>query len=238
MNQTHPQNQQQDQQYAQNQQQDQQYVQNQQQAQQYAQNQQQAYPQPPYMPQAAPEKKLRRQTCGFILTCLLLVFSCIAGLDSLYEACCMLFRLSDGTFGGLEFTSNIFASAGSFIDAAFFALTLFKPEFLAGKPDKKIILYLAVANGCVAICESIENPENALQIFAGHSLAAAIIFLMYFGDDESKSCCNCFKPWVYKTVPSFYPYPDQGPQFMPQQQHQSQVHPQSIPQYDQKLPNV
>jgi hypothetical protein len=231
MNQTQPQNQQQAQQYAQNQQQ----------AQQYAQNQQQAYPQPPCMPQDAPEKKLRRQTCGFILTCFFLVIGCIAGSQSLYKACSMLFRLADGTFNGLEFTANIFASAGHFVCVAFFALTLFKPEFLAGKPDIKNILYLVAGFVCLAISESIENnSENVLGIFAGHSLIVAITFLMYFGDDESKSCCNCFKPWVYKAVPSFYPYPypDQGPQFMPQQQHQSQVHPQSNPQYDQKLPTV
>jgi hypothetical protein len=210
--------------------------------QQYAQYQQQAFPQPPFMPQAAPEKRLRRQTCGFILVCFFLVIGCIGSLKALYEACCMVFRLDDVTFDGLELTALIFKAVGCFVNVTFLALTLFKPEFLAGKPDKKNILYLFVANSCIAISESIEYPtvENVLGIFAGHSLLVALDFLMYFGDDESKSCCNCFKPWVYKAVPSYYPYPypGQGPQFMPQQQHQSQVHPQSNPQYDQKLPNV
>jgi hypothetical protein len=210
--------------------------QNQQQAQQYAQYQQHAHPQPPFMPQAAPERKLTRQTCGFILACFALIFSCIMGLKGFYEACSMLFRLSDGTFDGLEFTANIFMAAGCFISVAFYALMLFKPEFLAGKPDKKKLLYLVAANACFGIWEGIKNPtvEKVLQIFAARSFSVAINFLMYFGDDESKSCCNCFKPWVYKTVPSFYPYPGQGPQFMPQQQHQSQVNPQN----GQKLSNV
>jgi hypothetical protein len=159
---------------------------------------QQAYPQ-----HAAPEKKLTRQTCGFIIACIALVVLSNASAQSLYEAFSMLLRSDDVTFDGLELTALIFKAAGCFVCVAFYALMLFKPEFLAGKPDKKKLLYLVAANGFIWIWESIKNPtvEAVLGLFALHSFSVAINFLMYYGDDESKSCFNCFKPWVYKKVP-------------------------------------
>lgn len=167
---------------------------------------QETYPQP--------HKNLKRQTCGFIITIVYLAISCYMSLCALQELYEMMpydiYEFEDEIFDNIIFfTSKFFEFAAFTIFAVFFCLTLFKPEFLAGKPDKKKSLVLLVAFGFLCISQTIAKRDfrDIVITFAIHMKLFAVMFFMYFDDfDESNSCFNCFKPWEYETVQPIYPY--------------------------------
>jgi hypothetical protein len=115
---------------------------------------------------------------------------------------------------------NIYYGAygvGDFITWIFFFNLLHYPDYAAGNPSYIIFwpLYLGLIVKAAAYAYLYFNNLNiyGIGIKLGIEFVVTLVLILVYGaNDESKSCCLCFKPWVYKTkmVPYNAAYPPQG----------------------------
>jgi hypothetical protein len=149
------------------------------------------------------EEKFKRQACGFITTIIILIVFCLAAVGNVVSAFNQLFE-KNTTFNWEKFASLVFDFSASSINATFFGSALLKPEFLAGNPDRKKFLPVAIGLALAFVSRTIDplHSEPLYRAFGAFAVFGFLLFLMYFNADESKSLCNCFKPWVITSVTS------------------------------------
>lgn len=193
----------------------------------------QAYPQPAQK-FSATEPVAERQTCGYIIS----VIGAIWGFLIIYSG------LSACIF--LDFQINyVFSALAGISLAGFHVMALSKPEYLKGKPGFMKLAPLLAFSFFDALSSiftkidlrpfrelGIEPPSfesTLINAIIGALIIVAISYAMYGSDDESGSCCLCFKPWIHKRPvmpPSFGQYPGYPPQAYPVQGFASQAYPQ------------
>lgn len=163
-----------------------------------------------------------RQCCGYTLAVFGAIASILTALNNFYLTTIDSFEFGDSIIVVDTATriSWIVVGLGYIAWAVFLILAVAKPDYLGGKP--KIIKLLPYVIGSVLIFFG-----GALANFSVFSLFAIIPFginitiayFMFLGDDDSGSCCLCFKPWVMKTpVPMMYAAPQYGGYPIPYQQ--------------------
>ena len=136
--------------------------------------------------------------------------------------------------------------------ASFHLLAMIKPDYLKGKPSLlKLSPLFAFALFSWAFTIALDSHlEMASIVGSGITYILFIVafYFMYGSDDDSKSCCLCFKPWIYKRpaiLPNYGQYPQQGhpaqgypPQGYPPQGYPPQGYaPQGYPQPPQGYPS-
>lgn len=206
-------------------------------------NQAQAYPAPQVYPQPgmkpagmSVEPEPEKQCCGYTLAVLGIILGILGGIGQISTG-----ALTVG-LSGVERAGYAIAGVGMLIEAVFFILIVSKPDYLGGQPAfVKLVpfiiamLFIHAGSGIL----SIGSLLGALSALISTPISTALAYFMYLGDDDSGSCCLCFKPWIMKrpTVvmyPPQYGYPPQGyppqQQAYPPQHHQQQAYPPQQPQ--------
>lgn len=91
----------------------------------------------------------------------------------------------------------------------FYYSIIFIPEYAAGKPE--IMKYSPIAIGIIIRCTvmivlkrmgDVESEHSEIEQILGSICVLLFTYCFYMLDDEHGSFCLCFKPWVYKKIPS------------------------------------
>ena len=126
--------------------------------------------------------------------------------------------------------------------ASFHLLAMIKPDYLKGKPSLlKLAPLFVFSLAYGALSRYVKITVNGIKKESPIYISVIIVILfvlasyfMYGSDDDSGSCCLCFKPWIHKRpaiLATYYPqqgYPAQGypPQGYPPQGYPQQGYPQ------------
>lgn len=122
---------------------------------------------------------------------------------------------------------KLISFGGALLSTYFFARVLFDKEYCSGKPDKTKIWPLAFGLALDFLKSCMVDMYDFVGTFILALIFLAIFFAfraMYFGDDDSGSCCLCFKPWRLIGDRVIFINPQQYPQVYPN-------HPQQYPQH-------
>lgn len=135
------------------------------------------------------------QWFGFIVTILLLVFVILL---LILKACLIGFE---------PLTIGIYTFSNTF-DVLFFLIILIKKDYLKGNPDRSKMWPLMVAlffRFIAFIISVIKYGDTILLMFPiilYESFYLFALFLIYFSDDNSESCCKILKPYAIKATNS------------------------------------
>ena len=204
-----------------------------------------------YPPQAAQkvdfnEPQPSKQSCGFIVS----IIATLMGFIRIYVGISSCF--------GRDFQiAFIFNALSGICLAGFHIMAMSKADYLKGKPALINIaplfgfaLFSSLANLFIKIDLKVYKAFNvdppsfehkAIQALISGLIISAASYFIYGADDDSASCCLCFKPWIHKRVftPAFYP--GLPPQAYPHQQAYPQnlsYPPQAYPQLNPYPPQV
>lgn len=187
---------------------------------------------PPQMMNQAPEPVAEKQGCGFTIAILGLIGSIFMTLG------CASFALFVPAPLYLRAAYGAIAFAGIF-SGVFYGTILSQEDYLKGKPaiTKMWPLWLSslsILVFYVFVAMFIRNfaiiPGAVIMVIA----QLGVYYAMYFMDDDSGSCCLCFKPYIFRKPVMMmdlnYGYPPQG--YPPQQGYAPQAYPpqQGYPQ--------
>jgi hypothetical protein len=119
-----------------------------------------------------------------------------------------------------------------------------KPSFLALTPGLASHLFIFLSDTYYILNTPILVNHRLIFSVLLNFIAFTVTYFMYSADDDSGSCCLCFKPWVYKRpvatfIPGYPQYPPQPayyPQGYPPQQQAYPPQQQAYPPQQQAYP--
>jgi hypothetical protein len=141
-----------------------------------------------------------RQWCGYV-TAVIILLALITGASrsiSFFFAVPVKYPLSPS-----ETTFTVCLIISLFLSAGFFLLILCKRDYLKGEPGMKKMWPVALGS----LVRYVGNVVNMIATRHFFGIVGALIveliicgsvYTVYFAEDDSKSCCLCFKPW--KTI--------------------------------------